>query len=393
MRSSCLCLLLAVMLAACGGGGGNGFAGGAPIALERAFPNLSFSRPVAMLQAPGDDTRWFVVEQSGVVRVFANDQTASSSAVFIDISALVGDSSGEKGLFGIAFDPDFTTNGHAYLSFTRSSPALTSYVSRFTSTDGGQTLDPASQAVLVTLAQPFSNHNGGHIVFGPDGFLYVGFGDGGSANDPGNRAQDTTNLFGTIVRINVSTLPYTIPANNPFAGNPRCTTGVSATAIDCPEIYAWGLRNPWRFSFHRGSDELWAGDVGQDAWEEVDRIDNGANYGWRIREGAHCNTAYFPGGGCPTAGLVDPIAEYDHGLGESITGGYVYRGGALPALAGSYLFGDYITGRIFRLAPGSATVEVLLDTAFNIASFAEANDGEIYAVDYGGTLQQVVAAP
>ena len=164
--------------------------------------------------------------------------------------------------------------------------------------------------------------------------------------------------------------------------------------VDCPEIYAWGLRNPWRFSFDSANGDLWAGDVGQDAWEEVDLIDNGGNYGWRDREGAHCNVAYYPAGGCPTAGLVDPVAEYDHGVGESITGGYVYRGSQLPPLAGSYLFGDFITGRIFRLAPGSGDVEELLDTAFNISSFGEANDGEIYAVDYGGgTLQQVVAAP
>ena len=163
---------------------------------------------------------------------------------------------------------------------------------------------------------------------------------------------------------------------------------------DCPEIFAWGLRNPWRFSFDSFNGDFWAGDVGQDAWEEVDVIDNGGNYGWRDREGAHCNSVYYPAGGCSTAGLTDPVAEYGHGVGESITGGYVYRGSQVPSLAGSYLFGDFITGRIFRLAPGSTDVEELLDTGLNIASFGEANDGEVYVVDYGGgTLQQVIAAP
>ncbi len=384
-------MLAALLLTGCGGGGGDdgGFAPAPGIALEQVFPNLSFSRPVAALQAPGDDSRWFVVEQSGVVHAFANDDQAVATTTFIDISARVGDSSGERGLLGLAFDPDFGSNGHAYLSYTRSAPTLVSHLSRFTSDDGGATLDPASEVVILTLPQPYGNHNGGHVAFGPDGFLYAGFGDGGSANDPENRAQNTQSLYGGIIRIDVATLPYAVPAGNPFAGNPHCPAGTGS--MPCPEIFAWGLRNPWRFSFDRATGELWAGDVGQGAWEEVDLIVGGRNYGWRIREGAHCN---IPPDNCPTTGLVDPVAEYDHGTGRSITGGYVYRGNQNPPLRGSYLFGDFITGRVFRLAPGASTVEEMLDTDHNISSFAEANDGEIYLVDYGaGTLHRLAPSP
>jgi glucose/arabinose dehydrogenase len=383
-------LLPAVLLAGCGGGsdGGPAFEAQPRVALERAFPALAFSRPVALLQAPGDSSRWFVVEQAGVVRTFAADEAAAATTTFIDIRTRVGDSSGEQGLLGLAFDPGFATNGHAYLSYTRSSPGLTSYLSRFTSGDGGQTLDAASEEVILTLPQPYPNHNGGHLAFGPDGFLYAAFGDGGSANDPENRAQDTTSLYGTIIRIDVRTLPYSIPADNIFAADPKCATG--SGLLDCPEIFAWGLRNPWRFSFDRVDGSLRAGDVGQGAWEEVDLILNGRNYGWRIREGAHCN---IPPTGCPTTGLTDPVAEYDHGVGRSITGGYVYRGSRTPALVGSYLFGDFISGRLFRLDPGGSPEE-LLETGLAIASFGEANDGEIYLVDYGnGGLHRLIAAP
>ncbi len=385
-------LFVALVIAGCGGGGGGSVApppGGELIALERAFPALSFDQPVALVQVPGDTSRWFVVEQGGTIRVFANVAAPVSSAMFIDISDRVGDSGGERGLFGVAFDPDFGTNGRAYLSYTRSAPSLTSYVSRFTSNDGGLTLDAASEVVLLTLPQPFSNHNGGHIAFGPDDLLYVAFGDGGSGDDPGNRAQDTTNLFGTIIRIDVTALPYTIPPGNPFAGNPRCPTGSST--IDCPEIYAYGLRNPWRFSFDRNTGELWAADVGQGAWEEVDRIVAGGNYGWRIREGAHCN---IPASGCTTVGLIDPVSEYDHDLGQSVTGGYVYRGSAITALRGDYLFGDFVTGVILRAVDGAGPPEVLFDSGLTPSSFGEDAAGELFVVSYSdGALYRVVAAP
>ncbi len=358
------------------------------IALQRAFPALSFADPVALQQVPGDASRWFVVEQAGVIRVFANSDSVASSAVFVNITGLVGDGTGERGLFDIAFDPAFASNRHVYLSYTRSSPTLTSYVSRFTSTDGGLTLNPASEVVVLTLPQPYENHNGGHLTFGPDGFLYVGFGDGGAGNDPENRAQDTTNLWGAIIRINVGSLPYTIPADNPFAGNARCNAGAGAAA--CPEIFAWGLRNPWKFNFDSLTGELYAGDVGQGAWEEVDLIENGGNYGWRIREGAHCN---IPAVGCSTAGLTDPIAEYSHSVGRSITGGYVYRGSAINGLAGSYVFGDFGSGRIFRLANGAPPLETLLETRILISSFAQDTAGELFVVSYGdGAIHRIVPA-
>lgn len=358
------------------------------IALARVFPALRFARPVAMEQAPGDVSRWYLVEQGGIIRVFANDDNVQSASVFIDLTAQVGDSGGERGLLGIAFDPAFASNGFVYLCFTRSSPTLTSYVSRFTSTDGGQTLDPASETVLLTLPQPYDNHNGGQVAFGPDGFLYVGFGDGGSGNDPQNRAQDTSSLWGKILRLDVSAAPYTIPADNPFAGNARCDTGTGAAA--CPEIFAWGLRNPWRFSFDRATGALYAGDVGQGAWEEVDLIENGGNYGWRIREGAHCN---IPAQNCPTSGLIDPVVEYDRSLGATVTGGYVYRGSAISRLAGSYVFGDFSSGRIFRLANGAPPLEVMLDSNLLIPAFAQDAAGELYALNYGeGAIYRIVEA-
>jgi glucose/arabinose dehydrogenase len=385
--------LPALLLAACGGGGG-GSDGMAPpdgeppaVALEPAFPLLAFERPVALVQAPGDGAHWYVVEQSGTVRRFAASDAAATSTLVVDISDEVGNSTGERGLYSLAFHPGFEANGQAWLSYTRSEPTLVSQVARFTSPDDGLTL--GGETVALTLPQPFSNHNGGQLAFGPDGMLYVAFGDGGGSNDPGDRAQDTSNLYGTILRIDVDTLPYDIPPDNPFAGNPRCPTG--SGSAPCPEIHAWGLRNPWRFSFDRATGELWAADVGQGAWEEVDRIVAGGNYGWRIREGAHCN---IPSAGCVTAGLTDPVAEYDRDVGSSITGGYVYRGSALPALTGSYVFGDFISGRILRVAPGGSEVEELLDTDLAISSFGEDAEGELYVVDHDeGGIWRLVAPP
>lgn len=358
------------------------------IALQRVFPALSFPQPVAMQQAPGDASRWFVVEQRGVIRVLDNNDAAATTTVFVDISSLVGSSAGELGLLNMAFDPDFANNQHVYLSYTQLGPPVVSYISRFTSTDGGLTLEPASQLVLLTLPQPFNNHNGGQLAFGPDGYLYAGFGDGGAANDPQNRAQDTTSLWGSIIRIDVDTVPYSIPSDNPFAGGARCAMGTGAAA--CPEIFAWGLRNPWKFSFDRVTGTLYAGDVGQGAWEEVNLIENGGNYGWRIREGANCN---IPATNCPTAGLTDPVVEYGRTLGNSITGGYVYRGNAISGLAGSYVFGDFGSGRIFRLANGAPPLEEMLDSTVLISSFAEDIAGELYVLSYGdGAILRIVEA-
>jgi glucose/arabinose dehydrogenase len=221
--------------------------------------------------------------------------------------------------------------------------------------------------------------------------LYMALGDGGSAGDPQNNAQNTHNLLGKILRIDVSSgTDYTIPTDNRWAGNARCSTG--AGSAECPEIHAYGLRNPWRFSFDASTGDLWVGDVGQDDWEEVDRVVAGGNYGWRFREGAHC---FDPPSGCPTQGggdpLVDPDAEYDHSLGASVTGGYVYRGAGVGSLPGRYVFGDFGSGWIFAHTPGSGdrAPDQLLDTPLSISSFAEGENGELYVVDYDGGLYRI----
>jgi glucose/arabinose dehydrogenase len=365
------------------------------IAVQAVFPNLSFSQPVSLQQAPGDSTIWYVVEQAGRILVFANDQSANQPISFLDITDRVV-TGGERGLLGLAFHPAFPVVEDAYVSYTASdsNDNLFSILSRFALLPDGSGLNPASEQVVLIVPQDFSNHNGGNVVFGPDGYLYLGLGDGGNANDPNDRAQSTTNLLGAMLRIDVDTgSPYAIPADNPFAVNPTCPLGFAGGNEACPEIFAWGLRNPWRFSFDSLTGQLWAGDVGQGAWEEVDRISAGDNLGWKIREGAHCRP---PTTGCDTAGFVEPVTEYDHSLGASITGGFVYRGSAISNLVGWYVFGDFASGRIFAVAAdspiGNAPTE-LLDTDISIASFAQDNDGELYVVDYGGSIWQITNAP
>ncbi len=393
-----------LILAACGGGGGGG--GAAPpigpptppptsaptIAVSPVFTSLpAFTAPTVLKQAPGDDTRWFVGEKRGRILVFANNPGSSSTSVFLDITA-VTNQSGEGGLLGIAFDPDFPTTPEVYVSYTRSGAPLESHVSRFTSTDGGQTLLAASEEIIFTVLQPENNHNGGDIAFGPDGFLYASFGDGGGGGDPLEYGQDDTNLHGTIVRIDVDgAAPYEIPADNPNVGNAVCTQGFGGAP--CPEIFAWGLRNPWRMSFDRVTGMLWTGDVGQGAWEEIDVIVNDGNYGWDEREGAHC---FEPASGCATT-FIEPVTEYGRSLGASVTGGYVYRGAGIADLVGWYVFGDFVSGRIFAVPESSTptvTPEVLLDTSNSIVTFAEDVNGELYFADYSlGTLHRIEDAP
>lgn len=377
--------LLALAAGCGGGGGGNGpaAAGTGAVALRPAFPALVFANPVAAHQPPGDRSRWFVVEQGGRVLLFPNDPGASATTVFADLRDRVV-AGGELGLLGLAFHPGFGANGQVFLSYTGDpGGALVSRVSRFRAAAGGGALDAGSEEVLLTVDQPFSNHNGGQIAFGPDGFLYVGLGDGGAGGDPLGHGQNPSTLLGAILRIDVdAAAPYGIPADNPFAaGGGR------------PEVYAWGLRNPWRWSFDRETGELWAGDVGQGQWEEVNRIVRGGNYGWNRREGAHC----FRTPDCDAAGLIDPVAEYSHAEGCSITGGYVYRGAALPQLLGTYVYGDYCSGRVWGLGPaagGRPAPRVLLESGLSISSFAEDLDGELYVLDHaGGRLHRFVPAP
>ncbi len=350
-----------------------------------------------MTQAPGDSTRWFVVEQTGRIDVFANDPNTLSEALFLDITDRVDASDQEAGLLGLAFHPQFPATPEVFVSYTATGPGggvpYISRISRFLSLDGGLTLQAASEEILLTIDQDNVNHNGGDLKFGPDGFLYASFGDGGGGGDPNNNAQQSANLLGTIVRIDVDTgSPYAIPPSNVFAANAGspCLTGVGGGA--CPEIFVWGLRNPWRFSFDSANGDLWIGDVGQNSWEEVNRAQGGENFGWRVREGAHC---FNPASGCSTA-FTDPVTEYDHSVGASITGGFVYRGSAVPDLVGWYVFGDFVSGRIFAIpadTPSFVAPTELLDTTIPIATFAQDSDGELFVVSYGGTISRIVDVP
>ncbi len=354
--------------------------------LERAFPELSFKQPVFALQAPGDSSRIYVVERGGQVHVIDPSVTPVTRSVFIDISDRVTAEYDETGLLGMAFHPDFATNGQVFLSYVGDSETggLRSSIVRFRSTDGGATLDPASAEVVLEYAQPFSFHNGGHLAFGPDRFLYFAFGDGGGRMDPKKTAQNPEELLGKMLRLDVDgARPYAIPPTNPYA-----------TAGGRKEIYATGFRNPWRWSFDRDTGALWLGDVGEKLLEEIDRVELGGNYGWSILEGTEC----VGGGRCTTTGLTAPVATYGRGEGVSVTGGYVYRGTAVPTLVGKYVFGDFGSGRVWTLPGdavpgGGAKPELLFTTTLAISSFAEMNDGELLVVDFaGGGLHRIIAS-
>ena len=330
------------------------------VTTQRAFANLSFAAPLGLFQAPGEPNRIIILERDGRLQGFPNRADAGTADVveLLDITARV-DTNGEGGLLGLAFHPQWATKKEVFLSYTETGRGpLRSIISRFKSADNGVTFDPASEEKLLQLDQPYSNHNGGSIAFGPDGLLYIGFGDGGSGGDPENRAQRLNTNLGKFLRIDVD-VPFAqkfrIPADNPYAADATpCNRDVpdeeQAASVRCAEIYAVGLRNPWRWSFDTVSGELWAGDVGQDTREEVDRIVLGGNYGWRVREGLSC---YSPASGCATAGLIDPVVDYERPDGNSITGGFVYRGSLIPLLVGRFVYGDYGSGRIFALDPNA----------------------------------------
>jgi uncharacterized repeat protein (TIGR03806 family) len=374
------------------------------VALQDAFPNLpGLTNPVGITQAPGDPDHFYIWQQNGkLLRVGANNPTSASTV--IDLGSISNKlvSGGEAGLLGLAFSPSWQTNHTAYLSYTTPSAApagFDSLITRIQSNDGGATFAIGTEQEVLRLAQPYTNHNGGNILFGQDGYLYIGFGDGGSGNDPQNRAQDLTVLFGKMLRLDVEgQTTYAIPPANPFAND---NTGKKK------EIYAYGLRNPWRWSFDRGTGELWLGDVGQNEWEEVDKIQIGGNYGWNRCEGTHsfsAATANNPANPpCDFAGSILPIVDYGHAntgdpqSGISVTGGYVYRGKGIPTLEGDYVFGDYGAGRIWRIvydANGKGQRDELLETGKNISSFGEGLDGEVYVVSYqeGKIFRLVTAA-
>ncbi len=352
-----------------------------PASLEivDAFPSLRFDRPVDF-QSPNDNSnRIFVVEQRGVISVFLNDSEISESEVFLNIEGIVDDSENEMGLLALAFHPNFETNGYFYINYTSS--RILSRVSRFQVSQANPNVaDATSEVVFLEIPQPFTNHNGGKLSFGPDNLLYIASGDGGSAGDPQGNAQNTTNLLGAILRINVDQpangLNYSIPSDNPFA----------SSSSSRREIYAYGLRNPWRISFDIQNGALWAGDVGQNNLEEIDIIENGSNYGWNILEGTDC----FQATTCDQTDLTLPVFEYNHDNGDlSITGGYVYRGDEILQLQGRYIYADFVSGRVWALTDnGDDTFsnELIEDTSFNIAAFGTDIDNELYICSFDGAI-------
>jgi glucose/arabinose dehydrogenase len=335
------------------------------------------------MENPRDGTgRLFVLEQGGKIRII---QGGSLLAVpFLDVTSLI-ESGGEEGLLGLAFHPSYAQNGRFFIDYTRrvSGQRQTVIAEYHVSSTDPNKADPASGIEILVQDQPFDNHNGGQLAFGPDGFLYIAFGDGGSGGDPFGNGQDLGTVLGKVLRIDIdSGSPYVIPPDNPFVGDPNARG----------EIWAYGFRNPWKFSFDRSSRRLYVGDVGQDKFEEVDIVTKGSNYGWNVMEGFHC---FEPQQGCDMTGLTLPIAEYSHSEGEAIIGGFVYRGSAIPGLRGVYVFGDYISGKIWGLKRSGVGWHrfLLLSTGRFLSGFGQDTAGEIYVLDYNnGVVYRIVPA-
>ncbi len=344
-----------------------------PYMLERVATGLS--SPVD-LTAPAGDPRSFIVEQPGRIRILTGNGLLPQP--FLDITDRVR-SGGERGLLGLAFPPDFSATGQFFVHYSDLDGNTT--VSRFSLAGDPNRADPASEAVYLQVDQPFSNHNGGQIAFGPDGYLYVGLGDGGSAGDPLGSGQDTRSLLGSLLRLDVAgDPPYRIPRGNPFVDDPGARD----------EIWAYGLRNPWRFSFDNGF--IFIGDVGQNRWEEINTAPEefaGLNYGWNRLEGDMCFQT-----GCTVGGTILPTVAYSHAEGCSVTGGYVYRGSALPTLVGHYVYGDYCSGwiRTFRLVGREVADEMALELAVvpNLTSFGLDGAGELYVLSQNGNVYRIV---
>ncbi len=362
-----------------------------PVLLTPSFPEgdsadwslvaSGLNRPVDIVHAGDGSGRLFILEQPGVIRVLLNGQLQPDP--FLDLRDRVGSAANEQGLLGIAFHPRFSETGYFYVNYTDYSGDTV--ISRFTAPDSRQTGDPNSELVLLRVEQPAGNHNGGQLQFDPQGFLWIGLGDGGGQGDPNGYSQSTSSLLGKLLRIDVNVESgYAVPPDNPFiAGG------------GAPEIMALGLRNPWRFTFDRLTGDLFIADVGQNKWEEINHLPPGfsdypANFGWNIREGSHPyrETA-------TEAVLIDPVYEYDHSVGCSITGGVVYRGEDLPAFQGVYLFGDFCTGTMWGLIPGSDggswEARELFRTNYKIVAFGEDEAGEVYLLDLNGGVYRLTA--
>ncbi len=364
------------------------------IAIERAFPNIKITRPVIVNHAGDGSNRLFVTTQQGIVQVLPNRQDVKQEEVktFLDINQKVvyKDKENEEGLLGMAFHPRYAENGEFFLYYTSAdAPPHTSVISRFrVSKDDPNRADPASEQEILRIPQPYWNHNGGTILFGPDGYLYIGLGDGGAANDPQGNGQNLKALLGSILRIDVDRkqgdLQYAIPKDNPFVNKPEARG----------EIWAYGLRNVWRMSFDRKNNAFWIADVGQNLWEEINLGVAGGNYGWNLREATH---PFAGDGGKGRKDLIDPIWEYHHDIGKSITGGHVYRGKEVPELVGKYLYADYVSGLVWALDYDYDAKKVKTNYRIQpreelplknmpVITFGEDEAGEVYFTDAFGFL-------
>ncbi|GAB4148549.1 MAG: PQQ-dependent sugar dehydrogenase [Planctomycetaceae bacterium] len=365
-----------------------------------AFPNIQWAgwspvseagkpqplRPIVVTHAGDGSHRLFVATQRGVIHVFPHRQNVKKTKVFLDIQKKVvyNDKKNEEGLLGVAFHPDYKNDGRVFVYYTTTEEPQLSVISSFkVSKNDPNKADPNSEVEILRVKQPYWNHNGGTLAFGPDGYLYIALGDGGSANDPHGHAQNLTTLLGSILRIDINHKSagrnYAIPKDNPFVGNRKNFR---------EEIFAYGLRNVWRMAFDRKTGKLWAGDVGQNLWEEINIIQKGGNYGWNVREALH---PFVPKGAKPPTGksakrprgMIDPIWEYHHNIGKSITGGTVYRGKRLPELVGKYLYADYVSGKIWALDYNAKTKTVVGNhpipgNKMPVITFGEAENGEVY---------------
>jgi glucose/arabinose dehydrogenase len=342
------------------------------VQLQRAFPRVTVNEMTGMVQAP--DGAWWVLDRTGKV-LRLEDRNDAQPALVLDIRGRLIDSGSEQGLLGLAFAPDFATSHVFYLNYTAPNP-LRTVIGRFVANPANGTVDAATETVILEIADFAQNHNGGQMVFGSDGYLYFSIGDGGGGNDPQNNGQNLNAMLGKIHRIDVSkpsgNLNYSIPPDNPFAGRSDARG----------EIWAYGLRNPWRFSFDSATGQMWAGDVGESAREEIDIITKGGNYGWKIMEGSQCRA----GNTCDRTGLTLPVIDYENGNGRcAVTGGYVYRGSAIPALRGAYVYGDYCSGEIWALRyDGTKVTEQteIADLDSPLSSFAQDSSGELYALEF-----------